>query len=120
MSIYIYTYTHIHILTRGPTRLQATGGGRPAHDWRYGAHQRPHPGVGDAVPLERGVAAGVEEDVEAPQEARQRVYRQREQSHSGNSARQRKGHGVEGTGVKEGNRKRGENIRRKKNAQRKV
>jgi len=80
------------------TWLQTTGGSRPAHDGRYGAHHGPHPGVGDAVPLERSVATGVQEDVEGAQEARQGVHRRREQSDSGNSTGQSKGHGMEGTG----------------------
>ena len=55
--------------TRGRTWTETTCGGRPAHDGRDGAHQRSHPGVGDAEPLERRVAAGVEEDVQGAQEA---------------------------------------------------
>lgn len=60
-----------------PTWLQTAGGGGPAHDGRDGAHHRPHPGVADAEPLERRVAASVEEDVEGPQKARQGVNGQR-------------------------------------------
>lgn len=83
------------------TWLQTTCSRRPAHDGRYGAHDCSHPGVADAEPLERCVAASVEEDVEGAEEARQGVYRQREQGDSGNSAGESKGHGVEGTDKKQ-------------------
>lgn len=84
------------------TWLQATCGSRPAHDGRYRTHHCSHPGVGDAEPLERCVATSVEEDVEGAQEARQGVYPQREQSDSGNSTGQGKGHCMEGTGARKG------------------
>ena len=41
------------------TSIQAARGRGPAHDGGDGTHDRPHPRVGDADPLERGVAAGV-------------------------------------------------------------
>lgn len=93
---------HVHYTTRisqlvSRTCVQTPCGGRPAHDRRYGAHHRPHPRVGDAEPLERRVAAGVEEDVEGTQEACYGVHRQREQGHPGDSTGQSEGHGVEGT-----------------------
>lgn len=81
------------------TWLQAPCGGGPAHDGWDGAHHRPHPGVGDAQPLERRVAAGVQEDVEGAQEARQRVDGQRQQGHAGDAAGQGEGDGVEGAGA---------------------
>merc|ERR1712002_972541 len=79
------------------TWLQTTCGSCPAHDRRYSAHHCSHPGVDDAEPLERCVAARVEKDVEGTQEARQGVYRQREQRDSRNAAGQSKGHCVKGT-----------------------
>lgn len=60
-----------------PTWLQTACSGGPAHDGRDGAHHRPHPGVGDAEPLERRVTTSVEEDGEGTQKARQGVNGQR-------------------------------------------
>lgn len=80
----------------GRTWIQRPRGGCPAHDGRYGTHHRPHPGVGDAEPLERCITTSVEEDVEGAQEARQGIHRQREQGDARNSTGQGKRHGVEG------------------------
>lgn len=81
-----------------PTWLQAARGGGPAHEWRDGAHHGAQPGVADAQPLHGGVAAGVEEDVERPQQAGQGIDRQRQQSHARDAAGQGEGDGVEWAG----------------------
>lgn len=83
------------------TWLQTSRSSRPAHDRRNGPHHGPHPGVGDAEPLEWSVAAGVEEDVECAQEARERVNRQREQSDSWDATGQSEADGVEGADGRE-------------------
>ena len=66
------------------TSIQAACGRGPAHDGGDGPHDRPHPRVGDADPLERGVAAGVQENVEEAQGAREQVHAPGQQGNSGN------------------------------------
>ena len=77
------------------TWVKAPGGCSPAHDGGDGAHHRPHPGVDDAEPLQGGVAAGVQEDVQGPQEPREGVDGQREQGHARHAAGQGEGDGVQ-------------------------
>lgn len=84
------------------TWLQATRGSRPAHDRRDRTNYCSDPGVGDAEPLERCVATSVQKDVQGTQEAGQGVYRQSEQSDSGNATGHSKGHSMEGTGAWKG------------------
>lgn len=103
---YMYFSTHMRVLLYPlseavrHTWLQTTCGSRPAHDRRDRTHYRSHPGVGDAEPLQRRVATSVEKDVEGPQEARQWVNCQREQSDPGDATGQGKGHGMQRTGTR--------------------
>lgn len=101
----MYFSPHMRVLLRplseplSHTWLQTTCGSRPAHDRRDRTHYRSHPGVGDAEPLQRRVATSVEEDVEGPQEAREWVNCQREQSDSRDATGQGKGHSMQRTGT---------------------
>ena len=80
------------------TSIQAACGRGPAHDGGDGPHDRPHPRVGDADPLERGVAAGVQENVEEAQGTREWVNTPGQQGDSGNRTACGEGHGEQRAG----------------------
>lgn len=74
------------------TSVQAASGRGPAHDRRDGPDDSSNPRVGDAEPLQRGVTAGIQEDVEGPQGACERVHPPGQQGNSWNSAASGEGH----------------------------
>lgn len=74
------------------TSIQAAGRCSPAHDRGDGPNDGPDPRVGDADPLQRGVATGVQENVEDPQGPREGVHPPGQERNSGNSTASGEGH----------------------------
>ena len=87
---WLLTFRHFLLILRvvlfPPSSSQHSGcQWRRSSPWQGdGPHDRPHPCVGDADPLEWGVAAGVQENVEEAQGARERVHAPGQQGNSGN------------------------------------
>lgn len=80
------------------TSIEAASSCRPAHDRWDGPDDSSDPRVGNADPLQRGVAAGVQEDVEEPQGSCEWVHPPGQKGNSWNSTASGKGHGKQRAG----------------------
>lgn len=74
------------------TSIEAAGSCCPAHDRRDGPNNCSDPRVGNADPLQRGITAGIQENVEDPQGSCEWIHPPGQKGNSWKSTAGGKGH----------------------------